>query len=186
MKKITAMFFLALLMHGTACAQEKTLYEISRDTISLVEAYAACADPGAACTEDDARAMLAAAKSSLADLTQLMTSGTVKPMMITADEARSASERVKTVRQQSVHIELLDSQCNQAILIVNYLPNVVYGTLYAFYYALGTALSSVGVVLQTAIMLSALLLVIIPGAIIGTAFILASFVLLAPCLFWWL
>jgi hypothetical protein len=52
--------------------------------------------------------------------------------------------------------------------------------------ALSLSLSSLGVVLQTAIAVSVLLFVILPAAIIGTALILCSFVLLAPCLFWWL
>jgi hypothetical protein len=186
MKKITTMFFLALLMHGTVCAGEKTLYDISQDTISLVEAYTACADPGAACTEGDARAMQAAAKSSLADLKMLIASGNVQRMMLTADEARIASERIKTVREQSVHTELFDAQCNQAILFVNSLPNAVYGTLFILYYAIGVLVSQLGVVLQTAIAVSVLLFVIIPAAIIGTALILGSFILLAPCLFFWL
>ena len=188
MKKIIVMFFVALLMHGTACAQEKTLYEISLDTISLVEAYTACSEPDAACTKEDARAMLVTAKSSLADLRKLITSGNVQGMMITADEARIASERVKTVREQSVHTELFDAQCNQAIIFVDTLPNAVYGPLFILYYVIAVYLSgsSLGMVLQTAIAISVLLFVLIPLAIIGTALILASFVLLAPCLFWWL
>ena len=46
MKKIIGMLFFALLVHGTAFAREKTLYDISQDTILLVEAYTACAEPG--------------------------------------------------------------------------------------------------------------------------------------------
>jgi membrane-bound ClpP family serine protease len=188
MKKIITIFFLVLLMHCTVCAGEKTLYDISQDTISLVEAYTACADPGAACTEGDARAMQSAAKNSLADLRVLIASGNVQRMMMTADEARMASERIHTVREQFVQIELFDAACNQAILFVNFLPNAVYGSLFILYYviALSLSLSSLGVVLQTAIAVSVLLFVILPAAIIGTALILCSFVLLAPCLFWWL
>lgn len=186
MKKFSFLFFVALLMPGSAIAGEKTLYEISRDTISLVEAYTACADPGAACTQDDARALQAAAKSSLADLKLLIASGTMKHMMMTADEARTLSELAKTVREQFMTIELFDAPCNQAIILVGSFMRLVYGSLIGFYLFVAYSVMLLNPVLQAAVISAAMLFVIIPGAIIGTALILGSFVLLAPCLFFWL
>jgi len=186
MKKITFIFCVALLAQGTAFAQDKTLYEISRDSISLIEAYTSCANPDSACTEDDARAMQTAAKSSLADLKQLIASGNMQRMMLTADEARMASERINTVREQFVHIELFDAPCNQAMIIVESFVRLVYGSLMVFYLGVAYSVMLLNPVLQAAVISAAILFVIIPGVIIGTALILCSFVLLAPCLFWWL
>lgn len=186
MKKIILMFFAALLMHGTAFAGEKTLYDISRDTISLIEAYTACADPGAACTEGDARAIQTAAKNSLADLNLLIASGNVQSMMMTADEARTLSGLANTVREQFMTIELFDAPCNQAIIIVGSFVRLVYGSLIMFYLLVAYGVMLLNPVLQAAVVSAAMLFVIIPGVIIGTALILCSFVLLAPCLFFWL
>jgi hypothetical protein len=186
MKQITLMFFAALLAHGTAFAQDKSLYDISRDTLSCIEAYTACADPGAACTEGDARSIQTSAKNSLADLYLLIASGNVRRMMMTADEARTLSGQANTLREQFMTIELLDAPCNQAIILVGFFMRNVYGTLVMIYAWVALTVWHWGAVAQAVAFLSTMLFVIIPGFIIGTALILGSFVVLAPCLFWWL
>ncbi len=174
-----------LLIHGTVFAGEKTLYDISKDTLSVIEAYTACADPGAACTEGDALAIQTSAKNSLADL-KLLASGNVQRMIMTVDEARTLGERANTVREQFMTIELFDAPCNQAIIIVGSFVRLVYGSLIVFYLLVAYGVMLLNPVLQAAVVSAAILFVIIPGVIIGTALILGSFVLLAPCLFFWL
>ena len=107
-------------------------------------------------------------------------------MMMTADEARTLSGQAKTVREQFMTIELFDAPCNQAIILVGFFMRYVYGTLVMIYAWVALTVWHWGAVLQAVAFLSAMLFVIIPGFIIGTALILGSFVVLAPCLFWWL
>lgn len=185
MKKISIILFIALLMHGTAFAGGNTLYDISQDTISLVDAYTACADTAAACTEDDARVIQAAGKSLLADLKVLITSGNMQHMMMTADESRSIGERVRSVRERLMTIELFDAPCNQALLLVFVLMDVLQWVA-VFPLVLFMIVQPLSPVLQAAVILAGLYFLTVPAVIICIALILASFVLLVPCLFFWL
>jgi hypothetical protein len=185
MKKFYVIVSFVFLLQGTAFAQDKTLYAITRDTFSLVEAYTACAGPGAACTEDEALAMQAAAKSSLADLKQLIASGDTQRMLMTVDEARAATGLAAAVQERFMHIQLFDAPCNQAHIFLVEIISFAVRTLGAIALVVLYVASFSGPVVQ-ALAVLLLLVVEIPLAIIFLPIILSSFVLLAPCLFWWL
>jgi len=115
MKETMLLFLFIVLIPAAACAQEKTLYDVSEDMLFLTEAYAACADRDSACTREDVQSLKAGAKEGLRDFVKLVQSGNRSRMMLTPDQARALSVRAGQVREQLVHIEIADESCNAAV-----------------------------------------------------------------------
>ncbi len=178
MKKMMLLFLCVLALPSASPAQEKTLYDISSDSITLLEAYAACAERDTTCTADVALSLQADAKKSLRDLVQLIRSGNLQAMHITADQAYGARGRVRAVQDRLAQVEVFEAQCNQAIMLLEqnmHKAFVIFGYM---------------VLLIPNMIFSPELfpqfLVCIPLLFFYMAAILGSFVFLAPCLFWWL
>ncbi len=182
MKKWGLIVFFMLLIPAAALAQEKELYDISQDMFALVETYTACAARDSACTEDDARALQADTENSLRDLALLIKSGGFQSMQLTEDQARLLSERANLVRVQIAHIELFDALCNSAIRflqgvlgVMNYVLTLI---SWCFYPGGGGVL---GLALRMALASGLGVVFLMVAALVPVAF-----VLMAPCLFWWL
>ena len=178
MKKSSLIVCFVLLIPAAALAQEKALYDISLDMIALVETYAACAARDSSCTEDDALALQADAEQSQRDLALLIKSGSAQRMKLSAGQARILRERANSVRERLVHIELFDALCNRAIYFMEGIFGLMSGVLYVMSMFLGYG--SVGVLtIVLAVVFAAILLIL-------SAFVPVAFLLMAPCLFWWL
>jgi hypothetical protein len=178
MKLRTIIVFYVLLGPTAVFAGEKALYDIGQDICAVVERYAACAARNGSCTEDEARAVQSDAESSLRDLEMLIRSGSAQRIIITAGQARRLSERANSVRGRLAQIELFDALCNRVIRFTQYFFSLMAGALYIISMILGYGgIGAVNIVIVIALGAGLLLL--------GTL-VLASFFLMAPCLFWWL
>lgn len=181
MKKKVRIVCFVLLLPAAALAQEKTLYEISRDTIALVDTYTACAAGDIACTGEDALALQADAENSLRDLIMLVKSGRAQHMIMSADQARTLSDRASSVWGRLAHIELFDVPCNRSILLMmralSFMGQVLGLIMYFF---------AGGVIGGVCLGCYVIAVLLTPVLAISIAFVLGAFVLMAPCLFWWL
>lgn len=181
MKKSSLIVCFLLLIPAAAHAQEKTLYDIAQDMFALVEAYTACAAGDSACTGDDALALQAEAENSLRDLAKLIRSGSVQQMIISTDQACILSERASSMRGRLAHIELFDAQCNRSILLMMQalfsMGQVLWLMMYFF---------AAGIIGEVCLGCYVIAIALTPLLLISMIFVLGAFVLMAPCLFWWL
>lgn len=169
----------ALLIPTAARAQEKTFYDINDDILFLVEAYAACAGPDSACTQEDALAIQESAQKSMRDLAGLVKSGSRSRMMLTADQVRSLSMRAEVVSDQLAYIETGDEACNAAIYFFSQL-------LYALY-SLALYLNPIAVIIAIGFAgLDGVMREFIYLLISVPWLLLKSLVFSPSCLFWWL
>lgn len=179
MKKRGPLIFFVLLLPAAALAQEKTLNDISLDMFALVDAYTACATGDIACTGEDALVLQTEAENSLRDLAVLIRSGSVQRMVVSADQARTLSERASSVRWRLAHIDLFDAQCNRSIYLMRsallFMGKFLF--LIVYFFSGGVTGSPFGWIFALALT---------PFLLISMAAVLGVFVLMAPCLFWWL
>lgn len=183
MKKYSLVACCLLLLPAAALGQEKDVYTVGRDMVVLVDAYAACAGQDAACTEDDALALQADAENMLHDIAALMRPGRGRSRALTADQALQLSRQFVPVHERLVHVQLFDAACNFAL---RFLENVIFlmkgllSLIYLIYHPSGS-----GGVLVDAIRLACAggigVVILMVGTLVPVAFIL-----MAPCLFWWL
>jgi hypothetical protein len=167
---------IALLLHGAACAQETTLHAITLNTLDIIEAYQACAAEPGACDRDEAMALQADAKQCLRDFAGLVSAGRFRSLMLSPGQARQLAERAGETRHRIVQLELFDSACNLAIYFTQKLISGIAGFLFYMTVIVLYVPATIGVVV---LLCTAFLIVSVPV-------LLASFVLWAPCLLWWL
>jgi hypothetical protein len=177
MKKFSVLVCSILLIPAAALAQERTFYDIGQDIFTLVEKYTACTAGDIACTEEDVRALQAEAESNLHELEILLRSGNYQHMHISPAQVHVLSERLDSVKEQLLHIELFDTLCNKAIINLQRAIISVGGVLWLMAYFLGSG-GCLGCY--------AIVLLLIPALIITLSYVLISLILMAPCLFWWL
>lgn len=118
MKKSILVAFLILLLPAASFAQEKMLYDIAEDTITLAEATINCAAPEGSCTESDGIALKADAKNSLRDIWGLMCSGDLRSMKFSAEQILYLSSRLESLASRLVHAEMFETACNLGPLFI--------------------------------------------------------------------
>ncbi len=178
MKLVSLMLCFVLLGPAAAYAQEKTLVAISQDMFAVVEAYAACADNETICTADDVQELQSAAAHSLGDLARLLRSGRLQSLHITAGQALLLSQRARALRNRLQGLPRLDAMCNGAILAF---ADAVFFLNQVFYYGLAGLVINFGT-LWWFVVVAALPILFV----FALACVLSAFLLMAPCLFWWL
>lgn len=176
MKKISLVVCCMLLLPSAAIAEEKTLYAICQDMVVLIETYTDCASGDIACTEEDALLLQTAAKKSLSDLRMLIRSGSMQSMLLSYGQARNLSEQASSVHRKLAHIEIFDALCNATIILMLSVFNVALELLST----ISIALIYLGIFGLPLALLAVFFLVL---AIVA---LLCCFVLMAPCLFWWI
>ncbi len=177
MKKVALMLLFVALLPATALGQQKTIYDVGMDLFAICEAYSDCAGPDAACTENDALGLQATVANSRADLAAIILSGTALRVRITADQARSLSERARAAGDRLAHIEFLDGLCNRAVLITH---GMLWFTanLLSFIYLQFSNANHIPSILYG--------LYLIPVLALSFALTLGTMIFWIPCVFWWL
>jgi hypothetical protein len=116
MKKLL-LVFVCLMLPVAAFGQEKTekaLYDISLDALTTIEAYCACAENTAGCTQDDARALKYEVETILRDIMRLAKSFHFAAFRLTMPQARVLGSRVNAVSARLANIPQDDIKCNRA------------------------------------------------------------------------
>ena len=175
MKIMALTIFFGLCFHGTVCAQEKTLYDINQETLTLTESFLFCAENKGACSEDDVLALKADAVNGMHDLVRFAKTGSWGSLAITQQQARVLYARAIDLKKRLAHIEAFDGVCNIAIAFFQLSIWAFIGFLYAIGYFLIQLFGLFVVIIQ-----------VLAVFMIAPLLIMLGIVLSLPCLFWWL
>jgi hypothetical protein len=165
MKKIVIVAFFVLILPAASFANDKMVYGIADNMITLVEGTISCTAPGGLCTEADAIALKADAGKGLRDIMGLIMSGNLSGMKLSTDQTLYLSSRLEALKSQFVHIGMFETACNLGFVLLNYGVFLIGAGLF---YLL--PLPPVGIV----------------GLLGGIVLVPVSCLVLLTCLFWWL
>ena len=164
MKKVIVIVCCGVLFSSAACAQEKTLHEISEIILTNAEATIQCVAAKNECSEGDVLALKAAAVDDMRDVVLLVTSGNMNRMRLTNDQVVALNARLGALKIQLAQVKLVEWMCNFGVLLVS------------------SAQSSIGL----GLFYLPLLYISIPSLAIGLIMFPVGCLVMLSCLFWWL
>ncbi len=179
MNKAMVLVFFAVLFPVAVYAEQKTLYDISENTLFLVEAYTACADRENVCTREEAHAIKAGMENCFRDFVLLVKSGSRSQLMLTPDQAKALSLRARAVRDQLSHSENANEVCNASIYFFsNFIGNLQYVAEFINPILIPILIGFLGPV--------QFILSFIYYVSLTAWYLLLTIVLSPTCFFWWL